>query len=101
MKGFWTCGPFQEAEERQARIAFKMEQMEHLMALIEEDKINQELILSGSIDEKLIASMIQLDIDKKIAILLGVPDGNEKKNDEISRKTLLKLVNQGTKNKIG
>ena len=101
MKGFWTCGPFKQFEDRIAQRAFKMEQMEHLMALIEQDRENQELILSGTPDEKLIASMIQLDIDKKMAILLGVTDGNEKTKDEISRETLLKLINQGTKSKIG
>jgi len=96
MKGFWTYGPFKEFEDKITQRQFKMEQMEHLMALIEEDKTNQELILSGSVDEKLIASMIQLDIDKKMAILLGVPDGHEKTNDEISRETLLELIGKRT-----
>ena len=32
MKGFWTCGPFKQFEDRIAQRAFKMEQMEHLMA---------------------------------------------------------------------
>ena len=32
MKGFWTCGPFKEAEERLERMAFRVEQMNHLMA---------------------------------------------------------------------
>ena len=97
MKGFWTCGPFKEAEERLANMSFKMEQMQHLMMLIEEDKENQLIIKTGSDDEKLIASMIQLDIDKKMEILLGVSDGNEEKNDEISREALLEFVNQRTK----
>ena len=97
MKGFWTCGPFKEAEDRQAKATFRMEQIEHLMHLLEEHKINQELIASGSIDEKLIASMVQLDIDKKMDILLGVTDGNEEKNDEIPGETLLQIVRQGAK----
>ena len=94
MNGFWTCGPFKEAEERLERMAFRVEQMNHLMALIEEDKLNQEQMLSESIDEKLVAMMAQLDIDKRMAILLGVSDGHEEKNDEISGETLLKLIGQ-------
>jgi len=96
MKGFWTCGPFKEIHERIERMSFRAEQMKVFMDILEEDKINQKLLLSGSLDEQAVAAMVQIDIDKKIAILLGIPDGYEKKNDEISRKTLLELIRKGT-----
>ena len=92
MKGFWTCGPFKEIHDRMERMSFRAEQMKVFMDILEEDRINQELLLSGSLDEQVIAAMIQSDIDKKIAILLGIPHGNEEKNDEISREALLELV---------
>ena len=96
MKGFWTCGPFKEATDRLERMVFRAEQMEVFMKLLEEDKQNQEIIASGSLDEQLIAKMIQIDIDKKMATILGVPSGNEKENDEIFGEALLKHVGEGT-----
>jgi len=96
MKGFWTCGPFKEIHDRMERMSFRAEQMKVFMDILEEDKVNQELLVSGSLDEQLVAAMIQTDIDKKIAIILGIPDGNEEKNDEISRETLLESVRKGT-----
>lgn len=96
MKGFWTCGPFKEIHERIERMSFRAEQMKVFMDILEEDKINQKLLLSGSLDEQAVAAMIQKDIDKKIAILLGIPDGYEEKNDEISREALLELIRKGT-----
>ena len=96
MKGFWTCGPFKEIHERIERMSFRAEQMKVFMDILEEDKANQKLLLSGSLDEQAVAAMIQLDIDKKIAILLGIPDGYEEKNDEISREALLELIRKGT-----
>jgi len=94
MSGFWTCGPFKEANDRVETMAFRAEQMRIFLELLEEDKANQEVISSGSLDEQLIAKMIQLDIDKKMATILGVPSGNEETDDEISRETLLKHVRE-------
>lgn len=84
MKGFWTCGPFKEAEERLERMVFRIEQMKMFLEILDEDKNNQEIIASGSLDEKLVASMVQKDIDNKMATILGIPNGNEEKDDEIS-----------------
>ena len=93
---FWTCGPFKEAIDRVAMMAYKAEQMKIFLEILEEDEKNQELLVSGSFDEKLIASMIQLDIDKKMATILGIPDGHEETNDEISREALLELIRKGS-----
>jgi hypothetical protein len=95
MSEFWTCGPFKESVERSKRTAFRMEQMKILMDILEENKINQELMENGTPDEQLLATMIQSDIDKKIGILLGVPDGREKKTDEISREAVLEFIDKG------
>lgn len=93
---FWTCGPFKEAIDRAEKMAYRAEQMKLFLEILEEDQKNQELIVSGSFDEKLVATMIQQDIDKKMATILGIPNGNEEKNDEISRETLLELIGKRT-----
>jgi len=89
---FWTCGPFKETIDRVERMAFRAEQMKLFLDILEEDQKNQELLVSGSFDEKLVATMVQQDIDKKMATILGIPNGNEETNDEISRETLLELI---------
>ena len=96
---FWTCGPFKEAIDRAQKMAFKAEQMKLFLELLEEDQKNKELLTSGSLDEKLIAQMVQLDIDKKVATILGIPDGHEETNDEISREALLESIRKGTEDK--
>ena len=94
MKDFWTCGPFKECNDRMENMAFRIEQMRIFTELLEEDKSNQNVIENGSAEEKLLASMIQLDIDKKMATLLGVPNGREKKVDEISGETVLEFIDK-------
>jgi len=96
MKKFWICGPFKEVEDRMERAAFKMEQMRIFLDLLEEDKRNQKLLSSDSIDEILLAKVVQADIDKRLNILLGIPNDDEKKDDEISRETILKFIRERT-----
>ena len=96
MSEFWTCGPFKDALDRQKLCTFRMEQSQKLNELLEEDKNNRLLMENGTPDEKILAAMIQQDIDKKIAIILGIPYGNEEENNEIFGKTILELVSQGT-----
>lgn len=86
---FWTCGPFKEAEDRLEIMVYKAEQMRIFMETIEESKKIDDIILNGSKEEKLIASMVKLDIDNKLEILIGIPDGHEEKDDEIPRETIL------------
>ena len=35
MKGFWTCGPFKEAEDRREQAQFRMEQMQQFLDILE------------------------------------------------------------------
>lgn len=96
MTKFWTCGPFKEAEERAELMAFKAEQMKHLLQVIQELKSNEEILENGTDTEKLLASIAQIEIDSKIATLLGVPEnGTEKENDEILRKVLFEYIGKG------
>lgn len=97
MSQFWTCGPFKKAHDRVEKMSYRVEQMKVFMDILEEDKTNQEILENGTTDEKLIARLAQLEIDRKIATLLGVPyDGSEETNDEILRTVLLEHVRKGT-----
>ena len=92
MNGFWTCGPFKEAADKLNLMVFKAEQMRVFMETVEEAKKIEELIENGDPNEKLIASLMKLDIDKKLETLIGVPDGYEETNDEISGETILESL---------
>lgn len=96
MKGFWTCGPFKEAEDNLDKMIFRAEQMKIFMETLEEVKKVDELIETGTKEERLLASMVKLDLDKKIEILMGIPDGHEETDDEISRETLLESLERFT-----
>ena len=97
MKGFWTCGPFKEANDRLERMVFRAEQMKVFMDVLDESKKVEEVIETGTPEEKLLAAMMQLDIDRKIDVLIGVPDGNEEENDEISGETILESLQRYAK----
>ena len=93
MKNFWTCGPFKEANDNLAKMIFKAEQMKVFMETLEEAKAIDKIIKNGTKEEQLLASMMKLDVDKKLDILLGIPDGrHEEENDEISREALLESI---------
>jgi len=89
---FWTCGPFKEAADKLEMMVFKAEQMRIFMETLEESQKVEELIVSGSLEDKLVASMVKLDIDKKLETLIGIPDGYEEENDEIPREAILESL---------
>ena len=97
MKGFWTCGPFKEANDRLERMVFRVEQMRVFMEVLEEHEKIEEVLETGTPDEKLLAGLMKLDIDKKLEVLIGVPDGYEKENDEVPRETILESLERLTK----
>lgn len=92
MKEFWTCGPFKKANDDLKQMVFRAEQMKVFLDTLEEAERIDEIIETGTKEEKLIASMMKLDVDKKIETLIGVPDGNEEKDAEISGETILESL---------
>ena len=92
MKEFWTCGPFKKANDDLKQMVFRAEQMKVFLDTLEEAERIDEIIDTGTKEEKLIASMMKLDVDKKIETLIGVPDGNEEKDAEISGETILESL---------
>ena len=96
MKGFWTCGPFKEANDRLENMIFRAEQMRVFMEVLDEHEKIEEVLETGSPDEKLLAGLMKLDIDKKLEVLIGVPDGYEEENDEVPRETILESLERLT-----
>ena len=94
---FWTCGPFKEAVDNLEMMVFKAEQMRVWMETLEESNRIEEVLREGTPDEKLLAAMLKLDIDKKLEVLIGVPDGYETENDEISREAILESISSLTR----
>lgn len=92
MKEFWTCGPFKKANDDLKQMVFRAEQMKVFLDTLEEAERIDEIIETGTKEEKLIASMMKLDVDKKIETLIGVPDGNEEKDAEVSGETILESL---------
>lgn len=92
MKEFWTCGPFKKANDNLQKMIFRAEQMKVFMETLDESKRLDDLIVNGTTEEKLLAAMMKLDVDKQIDTLLGIPDGNEKENAEISRETVFESL---------
>ena len=97
MKGFWTCGPFKEANDRLEQMVFRAEQMRVFMDVLDEHEKIEEVLETGTPDEKLLAGLMKLDIDKKLEVLIGVPDGYEEENDEVPRETILESLERLTK----
>ena len=48
MKGFWTCGPFKEANDRLEQMAFRVEQMRVFMEVLEEHEKIEEVLETGT-----------------------------------------------------
>lgn len=92
MKEFWTCGPFKKANDNLQKMIFRAEQMKVFMETLDESKRLDDLIVNGTTEEKLLAAMMKLDVDKQIDTLLGIPDGNEKENAEISGETVFESL---------
>ena len=96
MSKFWTCGPFKEAEDNLEKTIFRAEQMKIFLELLEElDRVDY-LIENGSKEEKLLASMVKLDLDEKLQILLGTGDEQQAENDKIPGKTILESFEGST-----
>ena len=85
---FWTCGPFKEAQDRLENMVFRAEQMSIFLNILEESNKVDEILENGTTEEKLLAAMLKLDIDKKLETIMGISNGHKEENDEISGETV-------------
>ena len=96
---FWTCGPFMEFQQRRELANFRIAQQTMLQSILDELQSVEDVIDSGSPEEKLIAAMMKHEIEAKLYTILGISDdGNgQTKSDEILRETILKSISGITK----
>ena len=92
MKGFWTCGPFKEADDRRARMSFRIEQMEKFMSILENLESIEKQIASGSVEEKYLGLMMKGDIERDLRIILGIKDDRQEEDSEVLRKAILESI---------
>ena len=92
MKGFWTCGPFKEAEDRRERMSFRIEQMEKFMTILENlEKIDKQ-IEEGSVEDKYIGLMMKGDMERDLNVILGIEDDRQEQDSTILGKAILESI---------
>ncbi len=92
MKGFWTCGPFKEADDRRERMSFRVEQMERFLGILENLESIEEQMASGSIEDVYIAMMMKEDAESDLRTILGIEDDRQEEDSEVLRKAILESV---------
>lgn len=96
MKGFWTCGPFKEVEDRQEQSRFRIEQMEKFLNILQNlDKIECQIV-SGSLEEKYLGLMMQADAERDLNTILGIENEREKTDTEILGEAILESLTRPT-----
>ena len=92
MKGFWTCGPFKEADDRRERMSFRIEQMEKFLGILENLESIEKQILSGSVEEIYVGMMMKEDAERDLRTILGIKDDRQEEDSEILRKAILESI---------
>ena len=92
MKGFWTCGPFKEADDRRERMSFRIEQMEKFLSILENLENIENQMLSGSVEEVYVGMMMKEDTERDLRTILGIKDDRQEENSEILRKAILESI---------
>ena len=96
MKGFWTCGPFKEAEDRRERAQFRMEQMDKFLDILKNLEIIEDKIMSGSLEEKYIGLMMKADVEQDLNIILGIENERKETDTEILGEAILESLTRPT-----
>ena len=96
MKGFWTCGPFKEAEDRRERMQFRVEQMNQFLDILENLKKIEERIMSGSLEEKYLGLMMKGDVERDLNTILGIEDERKETDTEILGEAILESLTRPT-----
>ena len=92
MKGFWTCGPFKEADDRRERMSFRIDQMEKFLGILENLESIEQQMASGSIEDVYIAMMMKDDAERDLHTILGIEDDRQEEDSEVLRKAILESV---------
>ena len=97
MKGFWTCGPFKEADDRRERMSFRIEQMEKFLSILENLESIEKQITSGSVEEVYVGMMMKEDAERDLRTILGIKDDRQEEDSEILRKAILESITRTEK----
>ena len=92
MKGFWTCGPFKEADDRRERMSFRIEQMEKFLSILENLESIEKHIVSGSVEEVVVGMMMKEDAERDLRIILGIKDDRQEEDSKILREAILESI---------
>ena len=92
MKGFWTCGPFKEADDRRERMSFRIEQMEKFLSILENLESIEKHIASGSVEEVVVGMMMKEDAERDLRTILGIKDDRQEEDSKILRETILESI---------
>lgn len=92
MKGFWTCGPFKEADDRRERMSFRIEQMEKFLSILENLESIEKHIVSGSVEEVVVGMMMKEDAERDLRTILGIKDDRQEEDSKILREAILESI---------
>ena len=88
----WTCGPFAEVRKNIEIFNFQASQTAKFQEILDELNNAELLIKSGTDQEKIWATMLYLDLENKLMLLIGGKDYVEETDNKISRKTISRLA---------
>ena len=88
----WTCGPFAKVLRDLEMFTFKMMQTAKFQEVLEEIEQTKEVLKNGTEQEKILATLLQLDLEQKLMLLIGGKDYVETKDYKIPRETISGLV---------
>lgn len=97
MKGFWTCGPFKEADDRRELMKYRIEQMEKFLEILDNYEDVEKKIQSGSIEDKYLGLMMKGDIERDLRTILGIKDGGEEEDSKVLGEAILESLTRSTK----
>ena len=92
MKGFWTCGPFKEADDRRERMSFRIEQMQKFLGILENLENIENQMLSGSVEEVVVGMMMKEDAERDLRTILGIKDDRQEEDSKILREAILESI---------
>ena len=97
MKGFWTCGPFKQADDRRELMKYRIEQMEKFMSILENLESIEKQIASGSIEEKYLGLMMKGDVERDLRTILGIADDGQEEDSKVLGEAILESLTRSAK----
>tara|TARA_B100001250_G_C19800596_1_gene790857 strand:+ start:693 stop:983 length:291 start_codon:yes stop_codon:yes gene_type:complete len=94
---FWTCGPFKDIEDNIELRSYRMIRQNKLQELLKELEQAKSILETGDLEDKLVGSMMKLDVEHRLNILLGIEEDGSEQNIKIPGKAVSELISESTK----